>query len=115
VHLPFQVLVRNHRAWITTHQTDQLSTGDEIISLNDVPVATIINHGYNFYGDDGYNETFKELFLSEYDGFEDVCNKYYHWQKPYQLKFRTNSGAVKTILIKETKNGVPANSPDQKS
>lgn len=112
--LPFEVLVRNHRAWITTHQGDQLNTGDEIISLNNVPVATIINHGYNFYGDDGYNETFKELFLSEYDGFEDVCNKYYHWQEPYQLKLRTNSGAVKTIQIKAIKNDGPANPSVQK-
>jgi hypothetical protein len=106
--LPFEVLIRNHRAWITTHQTDQLNTGDEIISLNNVPVETIINHGYDFYGDDGYNKTFKELFLSEYDGFEDVCNKYYHWQAPYQLKLRTGSGSVKTIQIKEAKSDVPA-------
>ena len=112
--LPFEVLVRNHKAWITTHQTDQLNTGDEIISLNEVPVATIINHGYDFYGDDGYNETFKELFLSEYDGFEDVCNKYYHWQEPYQVKLRTSSGAVKIVQVKETKNDVPADRPVQK-
>jgi hypothetical protein len=99
-HLPFEVLVRNHRAWITTHKTDELNTGDEIISVNDVPVETIINHGYELYGDDGYNETFKELFLSEYDGFEDVCTKYYHWQEPYQLKIRTDSGLVKTVQVK---------------
>lgn len=108
-HLPFEVLVRNHRAWITTHQTDQLNTGDEIISLNDVPVEMIIDHGYDLYGDDGYNETFKELFLSEYDGFEDACIKYYHWQAPYQLKFRDSSGAVKTIQLTQVKNNASAN------
>lgn len=112
--LPFKVLVRNHRAWITTHQTGQLHTGDEILSVNNVPVKTIINHGYDFYGDDGYNETFKELFLSEYDGFEDVCGKFYHWQAPYQLKLRTSSGAVRTVQMEETKRDVPATPPVRK-
>ena len=111
-HLPFEVLVRNYRAWITTHKTDQLNTGDEIISVNNVPVETIIDHGYNFYGDDGYNETFKELFLSEYDVFEDVCNKYYHWQAPYELKVRTDSGEVKTVQVTETKSNVPVSKVD---
>jgi hypothetical protein len=100
-HLPFEVLVKNHHAWITTHQTKQLNTGDEIISVNDVPVSTIIHHGYDLYCDDGYNETFKELYLSEYDGFEDVCNKYYHWPGSYQLKVVTNAGEIKKIKVNE--------------
>lgn len=112
--LPFEVLVRNHRAWITTSKTAQLSTGDEIINLNDVPVATIINHGYDLYSADGYNETFKELFLSEYDGFEDVCNMYYHWPGTYQVKFRTNRGEVKTVQV-TAEGGAPANSSVQKA
>lgn len=107
--LPFKVLVRNHRAWITTHQTNQLHTGDEIVSVNNVPAKTIINRGYDFYGDDGYNETFKELFLSQYDGFEDVCNKYYHWHAPYQLTLRTISGAVRTVQIQDIGRGIPIN------
>ena len=111
--LPFKVLARDHRAWITTHRTDQLDTGDEIISVNNVPVKTIIDHGYDLYGDDGYNETFKELFLSEYDGFEDVCNRYYHWQAHYQLKLLTASGTVKTVQIQESKLVTPAISPAQ--
>jgi hypothetical protein len=114
-HLPFKVLVQNHRAWITTHQTEELTTGNEIISLNDVPVATIINHGYELYNDDGYNETFKELFLSEYDGFEDVCNKYYHWPGPYQLKFRTNTGDIKLIIVNAVKSDAPGSSPLKKA
>ena len=110
-HLPFEVLVRDHRAWITTHQAGQLNTGNEIISINDVPVATIIDHGYELYCDDGYNETFKELYLSEYDGFEDVCNKYYHWSYPYQIRFRTNSGDVRSILTDTARRDGPADPP----
>jgi C-terminal processing protease CtpA/Prc len=98
-HLPFEVLVRAHKAWITTHLTDKLNTGDEIISMNGIPIAEIIKHGYGLYCGDGYNETFKELFLSEYDGFEDVCNKYYHWAPPYQLSLRTKQGAIKTVSL----------------
>lgn len=97
VHLPFEVLVRHHRAWITTHQIEKLNTGDEIVRINNVPVSEIIDHGYDLYCGDGYNETFKELFLSEYDGFEDACNKYYHWKGPYQITLRTKQGVLKTI------------------
>lgn len=96
-HLPFEVLVRDHHAWVTTHQTKEINTGDEIISMNNTPVAEIINHGYDLYAGDGYNETFKELFLSEYDGFEDVCNKYYHWEAPYHITIRTKEGLLKNI------------------
>ena len=110
-HLPFEVLIRNHKAWITNHQTTQLTTGDELISMNGVPVAAIIDHGYDAYGDDGYNETFKELFLSEYDGFEDVCHNYYHWPGPYLLKLRTNSGQEKTIRVNASAHSVSDSSP----
>jgi hypothetical protein len=101
-HLPFQVLVRNHRAWVTSRQTDQLNTGDEIIAVNDTAVSEIVNYGYNFYNGDGYNETFKELFLGEYDGFEDVCRMHYHWREPYRLKLRGSSGKIKIIQVKKT-------------
>lgn len=98
-HLPFEVLVKNHHAWITTHYTHKLATGDEIISMNNTPVATIVDHGYDLYAGDGYNETFKEVFLSEYGGFEDACNKYYHWQPPYRLTLRTKQGQLKTVTL----------------
>ncbi|MDR3679494.1 MAG: S41 family peptidase [Flavipsychrobacter sp.] len=109
-HLPFAVLVRNHCAWVTMNQTKQLNTGDELISINGVPVSTIIDHGYGMYCGDGYNETFKELYLSEYDGFEDVCNKYYHWPGPYVVKFISQSAIVKTVQIDAAKSEVNGDS-----
>jgi C-terminal processing protease CtpA/Prc len=105
-HLPFEVLVQHHRAWITTYQTEKLTTGDEIIRMNNTPVSGIINHGYDLYCGDGYNETFKELFLSEYDGFEDACNKYYHWKGPYQITLRTKRGLLKNIVVNPAANDV---------
>jgi len=74
-----------------------MNTGDEIISINGVPVSAIIDHGYDLYCGDGYNETFKELFLSEYDGFEDACNKYYHWTGPYRIELFTTGGVTDHI------------------
>lgn len=109
--LPFEVLVKSHRAWITTHQVKELATSDEIISINGVPVSEIINHGYDLYCGDGYNETFKELFLSEYDGFEDACNKFYHWSGPYQIKLRAANGTLKTIQVNPLTTHSPAQSP----
>ena len=104
-HLPFKVLVRNHHAWITAHQTAELHTGDEIMDINGIPVSAIINRGYGLYCGDGYGETFKELFLSEYDGFEDACNKCYHWKGPYQIKLRTVNGGIKNINVKPAESG----------
>jgi hypothetical protein len=106
-HLPFEVLVRDGKAWVTTHQVKELKTGDELLSINKVPVAEIIKHGGDLYADDGNNETFKELFLSEYDGFEDACNKYYHWLPPYSIVLRTGDGVTKTVSI----DTVPAATP----
>lgn len=97
--LPFEVLVRGHQAWITTHKTKELNTGDEILSVNKIPVAAIIEHGSDLYAGDGYNKTFKELFLSEYDGFEDACNKYYHWMPLYHISLRTKQGVLKVIDV----------------
>ena len=106
-HLPFEVLVRNGRARVTTHQTADLNTGDEILSINNVPVAAIISHGADLYAGDGYNETFKELFLSEYDGFEDACNTYYHWVAPYHITLRTKTGKLKTMQVDALADGAP--------
>jgi hypothetical protein len=113
--LPFEVLVKNHRAWITTHYSNELNTGDEIISMNSTPVAAIVNHGYELYAGDGYNETFKEVFLSEYSGFEDACNKYYHWQPPYRLTLRTKQGQLKTVVLNALAPGVTLNTPEAKN
>jgi hypothetical protein len=111
--LPFEVLVRNHKAWVTTHKTNALNTGDEIIKMNGVPVAQIINHGYNLYCADGYGETFSELFLSEYDGFEDACNKYYHWTAPYNITLKTQQGVLKTISVDQPAAGSKPPSPSK--
>ncbi|PUZ28996.1 hypothetical protein DCC81_05875 [Chitinophaga parva] len=97
--LPFEVLVQQQRAWITTRRTTKLATGDEIIRMNGVPVAAIIAHGSQLYCGDGYVPSFKELYLSEYDGFEDACNTVYHWQPPYQLTVKGADGALKEVTL----------------
>src|ERR1700748_331239 len=38
-HLPFEVLVSNHHAYITQYNDSALHTGDEIISINEVKAA----------------------------------------------------------------------------
>ncbi|MBS1563178.1 MAG: hypothetical protein JST39_02265 [Bacteroidetes bacterium] len=90
-------------------ETEQVNTGDEILSINDVPAAEIIEHGYDLYCGDGYTETFKELFLGEYDGFEDACNKYYHWTGPYRVKLLTIGGVINNITVNPVEQGSTAN------
>jgi hypothetical protein len=41
-HLPFQVLVRDGKAWVTTHQTAALATGDELLTVNDVATLRLL-------------------------------------------------------------------------
>ena len=110
-HLPFEVLVRDGKAWVTTHQVKELKTADELLTINNMPVSGIIQHGGDLYAMDGNNETFKELFLSEYDGFEDACNKYYHWKPPYNITLRTAGGEVKTLLIDTVPSSTPQAEP----
>ena len=106
-HLPFEVSVRDGKAWVTTHQVKELRTGDELLTMNKVPVSEIIQHGGDLYAADGNNMTFKELFLGEYDGFEDACNKYYHWIPPYNVTLRTAGGEVKTLSIDTVPSATP--------
>jgi hypothetical protein len=101
-HLPFKVLVSKGRVFVTFHQTDVLTTGDEIMGINGVAAEKIIAHGFDLYAMDGCNKTFKELFLSEYDGFQDVCNAYYHWEGAYRIQLRTAQGIRKDVVV-ETK------------
>lgn len=98
-HLPFEVLVRNHQAWVTTSKTSQLATGDEVISINDTPVPAIIQNGYSLYCGDGHVESFKELYLSEYDGFDDACSMLYKWSAPYHITVRTTEGVLKSLIL----------------
>lgn len=110
-HLPFKVLVQDNSAWVTYHQEKTLSTGDELLWINNVPVADIIQHGSDLYAMDGNNHTFKELFLSEYDGFEDACNKYYKWTPPYHIRVRTKDGSVKNLTVDTVSSQTPQAEP----
>jgi len=98
-HLPFEVLVRDGKVWVTTHQVKEVKTGDELLAINNVLASEIVRHGSDLYAGDGNNKTFKELFLSEYDGFEDACNKYYHWMPPYRIALRSAGGELKTVSV----------------
>lgn len=109
--LPFKVLVQDNKAWVTMHQTKALNTGDELLFVNDVPVADIIKHGSDLYAMDGNNHTFKELFLSEYDGFEDACNRYYRWAPPYNIRIRTKDGSIKAVTIDTVSSKTPQAEP----
>ena len=98
-HLPFEVIIHHQRAWVTTRKTTKLATGDEIISINDTPVSAIIRNGYSLYCGDGHVASFKELYLSEYDGFDDACGILYKWSAPYRVSVRTAGGALKTVIL----------------
>ncbi|GAB3489534.1 S41 family peptidase [Spirosoma knui] len=101
VHLPFDVFVQGNRAWIVSNQsTDStLRVGDELLRINGVMSADLIQAGINSWNGDGYNLTWNEFFLNEYDFFEDVCGTIYGWKGPYTLQIRDLNGSVRTLNI----------------
>lgn len=100
--LPFEVQVRGAQAWVTNRRTDKVTTGDEVISINDVPVKEIIQHAAALYCGDGYIRSFKEVYLSEYDGFNDACSNYYHWAAPYKVVLRSGNGTPRQVTLAAT-------------
>ncbi|GAB2552824.1 S41 family peptidase [Spirosoma aerophilum] len=99
--LPVDVFVRDQRAWIVAvNATDTTVTaGDELLSINDVPIANVIQAGLNIWNADGFNRTWKEFFLNEYDFFEDVCGRVYGWSGPYKLQVRSPTGFERTVTV----------------
>jgi hypothetical protein len=59
-------------------------------------------------------ESFKELYLSEYDGFDDVFNMHYKWKAPYRVSARSDKGLVKTIILDSTDTVTSTNTPVDK-
>lgn len=99
VFLPFEILVHDQRAWITNVMTDKLKTGDELLSINDLAVSSIIKEGSALYSGDGYIPSFKELFLFEYGGFKDVLARHGQTVFPYNIVYRSKSGKVDTVTV----------------
>lgn len=93
VHLPFDVFVQDERAWIVTHiPTDTtLKLSMELMSINGEPASAIIETGFNWWNSDGFNTTWKEFFLNDYDFFEDVCWFVYGWKGPYDLSVKNKN------------------------
>lgn len=101
VKLPFDVFVREERAWIIARpdRGPDLKTGEELLSLNGVPTPELIRAGRRTWSADGYNTTWNEFVFNEYDVFEDLCWRYYGWRGPYALSLRDRQGAVRTITV----------------
>jgi len=104
VKLPFDVFVREERAWIIAKpdQGADPKTGEELLSLNGVPTPELVRAGRRIWSADGYNTTWNEFFLNEYDFFEDLCWQYYGWRGPYTLSLRDRQGAVRTLTVPAT-------------
>ncbi len=117
VKLPFDVFVRGDRAWIIAkpdHKLD-LKTGEELLGLNGVPTPELVRAGRSIWSADGYNTTWNEFFLNEYDFFEDLCWQYYGWRGPYTLSLRDPQDTVRTLVVPATptKPALPPAAKDQ--
>ncbi len=116
VHLPFDVFVQGSRAWlIRKPATDSmLHTGAELLNINGVSGAELIEKGIASWNGDGYTLTWNTFFLNEYDFFEDVCGVIYGWKGPYTLQLREVDGTLRTVTVPAAVGPVVAPKPRPK-
>ena len=101
VHLPFDVYIQGRQAWLLDNPStnSKIGVGTELISINGIAIAELIQAGLNSWNGDGYSSTWKEFFLNDYDFFEDVCWAIYGWTGPYELRVRDNDGQPRTVTV----------------
>jgi C-terminal processing protease CtpA/Prc len=99
--LPFDIFVQGKRAWITVNNSSDstLTPGSDLLEINQVACSNIITAGLNWWNGDGYQVTWKEFFLNEYDFFEDVCWAVFNLEGPYHLKIKDVQGNIRSVTV----------------
>ncbi|WP_028666235.1 S41 family peptidase [Runella zeae] len=75
-----------------------LVRGTEILRINDRPVSEFIQTARNYCQADGYNQTFKDYFLSLYR-LEETINDLYNIKAPYRMLVKSPRGEVRESIV----------------
>lgn len=109
VHLPFDVFVNDSHAWIVGNQSSDstLLPGTELLSINGISSSELIQTAIHTWNGDGYNLTWNEFFMNEYDAFEDVCWMVYGWKGPYSLQVKDKDGSLRRVDVSASSKPLP--------
>ncbi len=77
--LPFSIKVIDNRVFINSSDNPQLKTGMQILSIDDIPVTSIISNVIRYVHRDGYISTFPYRHLEDYSPTqnENILDLYY--------------------------------------
>lgn len=111
--LPLDIFVDESQVFVTgNHSTDStIRAGDELISINQIPVEVIIARAKAAQPADGYNETFKYHFLNWYL-FKEVSWSLFGLKPPFQVELKSVTGNRRhSSITRKPKPIPPATSP----
>jgi hypothetical protein len=100
--LPFQSQIIGNQLFIKTLGKNCSDTtlvrGTEILQVNDIPMARIIEVARQNCQADGYNQTFKDSFLGLYR-LEETLNEYFELKAPYRFLVKSPTGEVRESVV----------------
>jgi C-terminal processing protease CtpA/Prc len=103
-------LILNNRLYVKQNNSNDQSikTGDEILKIENVPVANIIDTMMKAIASDGYNKTFKQFILNQQQ-FDQYYKFIWGSKDTTRIEIRNNKEIRKTTLKPEEKSNVQIN------
>jgi hypothetical protein len=100
--LPFQSQIIGHQLFVKALGKNCSDTtlvrGTEILQVNDIPMARIIEVARQNCQADGYNQTFKDYFLGLFR-LEETLNDYFGLKTPYRFLIKPPLGEVRESTV----------------
>lgn len=95
---PFNIQIEKNKAFIKANfsNNDSISKGDELLTVNDIPVQTIINKIYNYLS--GESDYFKNTLI-DYISFPRLMWIVENTQKNYSISIKDKKGNIKTFTV----------------
>ncbi len=101
VALPVKLLAEGNRLFIVQNQSTEasLQAGDEVLNINGVTAAELIQEARQQWSSDGYNETWVQFFINNYGLLNEVCTFLHGWRGTYTLQVKNAKGSVRTTTV----------------
>lgn len=102
VWLPMQLKYINDKLFIVNLSKrcsdSTLTKGTEIVAIDNIPVAEIVEFVRKNLSADGYNQTFKDYFIGLYR-FEEVLMYHFGKKEPYRFTVKDTLGNIRESVV----------------